>query len=169
MGIIVEDGSGVAGANSYTSVAFADSYFEDRGVAAWAAATEQAKASALIRATDYIESLPVRWKGKLAADGQALKFPRDEWVNVIPVNLQRATAQYALRALTAKLLADPTVDPSGQAITSITKKVDVIEKTVSYADPQTSPLQIFRNYPEADALLGALAQRSRVGNGSVIR
>lgn len=54
----VEDGTGViALANSYVGVAEADNYHVARGNAAWAAAaTEEIREEALIRATDYIET-----------------------------------------------------------------------------------------------------------------
>ena len=53
MAFTVEDGTGVAGANSLVDVAFADEYFADRGNTVWAALTEEQKQSALILASDY--------------------------------------------------------------------------------------------------------------------
>jgi hypothetical protein len=54
MTIIVEDGSGIIGANSYASVAYADSYFTLRGITTWTGANSL-KEAALIKATDYID------------------------------------------------------------------------------------------------------------------
>jgi hypothetical protein len=57
MTLIVEDGSGVYGANSYVTISEADAYFLNRGNTSWAdiTATTQLKEEALIRATDFIE------------------------------------------------------------------------------------------------------------------
>lgn len=159
MAFVVEDGTGVAGANSYASVAYADAYFLDRNVVAWAAATQQAKEGALIRATDYINSLPVLWAGEQTYAHQELAFPRGKGVTTLPDRLRRATALYALRALKGSLLPDPVADASGLRVTEITKKAEGVEKSVKYADPSSGSggdLQIFRNYPEADILIGGL-------------
>ena len=55
MALIVEDGSGLSGANSYASTAQADTYASDRGLTAWTGDTAT-KEAALIRATDYLEA-----------------------------------------------------------------------------------------------------------------
>lgn len=165
MAFVVEDGTGKPDANSYASVEFADAYFAERAVPNWMG-TNEAKQGALIRATDYIESMALAWGGCQTTETQALKFPRDMWQG-LPVPLQRATVLYALRALTAKLQPDPVADPTGLQVLSTKKKVDVIEKSVQYADPSSgSRVQLFRNYPEADVLLAPLV---KVRRGGVIR
>lgn len=63
--LIVEDGSRPIGANTYASVADADTYHADRGFAAWADATDDEKATALIKATDYLNGLS--WTGRKVA------------------------------------------------------------------------------------------------------
>ena len=66
MTMIVEDGTGVANANSYTTVAFVQAYFDDRGGnTAWdALATEADQEYILIKATDYIEKrFSEKWIG----------------------------------------------------------------------------------------------------------
>ena len=55
MAFVTEDGTGLAEANSYVSVAEADAYHADRGNAAWIG-EDSAKQSALIKATDYLEN-----------------------------------------------------------------------------------------------------------------
>ena len=58
MALIVENGSGVFGANSYGTIEECTSYLEDRGDTSWALTgtlTEAQKSAALIQATDYIE------------------------------------------------------------------------------------------------------------------
>lgn len=78
MAFVVEDGTGLANANSGASVAEADEYFTDRGITDWTG-TNDVKQAALIRATDYIE---MRWAGRwrytmeFPDTPQALAFPR---------------------------------------------------------------------------------------------
>lgn len=55
--MIVEHGYGVHNADSYVSVAYADTYFSTRGVTSWAALTPAVKEASLIKATDYIEKM----------------------------------------------------------------------------------------------------------------
>src|SRR5258706_465381 len=81
MTIIVEDGTHPAGANSYISVADADSYHSTRGNSTWTEAStspDQGKTAALIRATKAIDS---RYRGRFPGfrtNGryQSLDWPR---------------------------------------------------------------------------------------------
>ena len=63
-------------ANSYATVAEADTYFTDRNNTAWTG-TDDEKKSALIKATDYIENTyKLQWLGYKTTKAQALAFPR---------------------------------------------------------------------------------------------
>ena len=73
--MIVENGTGLPNADSYVSVEFADSYFSARGVSAWVALTQTQKEQALIKGTDFIDSI-YQWYGKKATTEQSLRFPR---------------------------------------------------------------------------------------------
>ena len=73
--MVVEDGTGLVNADSYVSVEFADSYFSARGVTDWVGLTQEKKEQALIRATDFIDSV-CQWYGKKSTSEQALRFPR---------------------------------------------------------------------------------------------
>ncbi len=117
MALIVEDGTGLPNANSYVSVADADSYHVDRGNAAWAAAASSDRETALIRATAYLEARYVWVSGfkALGGEDQSLSWPRYEAidrdgyaidVNVIPRPVVQSTCELALRALTGTLMAD---------------------------------------------------------------
>lgn len=160
MAFTVEDGTGVAGANAYIEVAFADAYFTDRGVTAWTGdnATKQA---AIIKATDYIET---RWGDKFKGSPehldprQPLGFPRaclydraGQLVEGIPEKLKKATAEYALRALSGELMPDPTVDASGAMVIGNRQKVGPIETEVTYA--ASMGVKTLKPYPAADRLL----------------
>lgn len=160
MAFTVEDGTGLIDANAYVDVAYTDSYFLDRGNAVWAAATTEEKETAIIKATDYIE---IRWgslflgRAEFPETPQALSFPRVNlhdrngyWVSGIPSNLKKATAEYALRALTDALLPDTVTEDNGLIVASKTEKVGPIEERTSY---QIGVPRILRSYPTADRLL----------------
>lgn len=126
MAFTVEDGSVVSGANSYLSVADADTYHSDRGNSLWTGATA-VKQAALIRATDYIEQKYTgRWIGELVEHDQALQWPRSGFdepdYNELPTQLKQAVALLALEALSADL--NPALDRGGMVKR---EKVDVIE------------------------------------------
>ena len=155
MALVFENGTGVVGANSYTDENFADAYFADRNDATWAAADT---------ASDYIElRFKDRWKGILAPEATTLSFPRqymydrkgqiiDFATDGIPTDIQKATAEYALRALSADLLPDPVVADSGQAIKRTFDRVGPIETEIEYEGGASRP-DLIRPYPTADRLL----------------
>ena len=74
MALVVETGSGVAGANTYADAAYVDAYCAGLGLADWAAKTAEEKESAILRAMQYIESRP--WKGHKAEELYPLEWPR---------------------------------------------------------------------------------------------
>lgn len=160
MAFTVEDGTGVAGANSYTTVAFADAYFLDRDNSVWAAIADDAdKEGYLIRATDYIEAVfGRRFLGEMAVYTNALSWPRINVENIaeneIPLRLQKAAAEYALRAIDGPLMPDPKVDDTGLTVVTTRKAIGPIEKEFRpYGS--TSP-KLVRSYPAADALIAPL-------------
>lgn len=168
MAFTVEDGTGIADANAYCDIAFADAYFTDRGNAAWTGLAP-AKQSALIQATDYIElRFSHLFLGEAKTTVQGLSFPR---VSIsfaeMPVGLKRACCEYAVRAMAAKLLPDPLIDPTGLGLERTRKKVGPIEKETRYQYQGAGTIRtIIRPYPAADALLKGLI---RVSGGTVIR
>lgn len=153
MPFTVEDGTGVAGANAYASVAFVDGFWADRGGnTAWDAADNDAKQVGIIRATDYAERrFGSVWRGRRAAAGQSLGWPRtgaktndgDVWDDdAMPYQLLNAIAVYAPLALDGDLFDEsPTPTTAtvadalaqGGQITSIRKKTDVLEKEFTFA------------------------------------
>lgn len=115
MALIVEDGSIVAGAEAFASVADADAYYTARGNTTWAALTTGAKEVALRLGCDYIEAMyGTRWKGERVDADQALSWPRRYVVvdgvqldfEAIPAALLRANIELALKASAGDLLAD---------------------------------------------------------------
>lgn len=156
MAFTVEDGTGLADANAYAAVAFVDSYHSDRGNATWTG-TSIVKEQAIIRATDYVERrFGLDFIGnKEFPDVQALSFPRINLydregyaVEGVPTKLKQAIAEYALRALSADLLADPA---STDKITTLREKIGPIETETRYSENLVG--YDLPEYPAADALL----------------
>lgn len=150
---------GGAAAESYFSVAEADTYFANRGVTAWAAGATQAKEQAARLGTQFLEnSYRARWVGLTATQAQALAWPRVDgsrggqgrsfgygytfplydingWPidsNVIPAQVKYAAMEAALLALSGVKL-EPTLERGGQ-IQSISKTVGPLSKSITYAD-----------------------------------
>lgn len=111
MALIVEDGSGVADAESLASVAFADDYHAKRGNAAWGPLLEEVKEQLLRKATDYATSTYYgAWNGSQISATQSLPFPRKvAGVNIgNPLAIQKAIAELALIARTTPLQPNVT-------------------------------------------------------------
>ena len=119
--------AGAANANSYITLADADQYHEDRPAAGttWADATSDEKNAALLFATKMLDSLVV-WTGWVATETQALLWPRTGMVyrngysvdtDVVPTEIQEATAEFARQLLAGDLTGGSDVETQG--ITSI--------------------------------------------------
>jgi len=132
MALIVEDGSIVAGAESYITVAEALTYHAARGNTAWAALTESAQEIALRKACDYmIQRYRQAWQGVRVSVNQYLDWPRyDVFMpgvyatfidsDIVPLDVRNANAILALKTLDDELMPD-----TEQQI--ISEKIDVIE------------------------------------------
>lgn len=106
MPFVPEDGTGLANANSLTTVEFADTYHAERGNDAWGPLTVPVKQQLLIKATDYVAGkYAMVFAGTKAFAGQALPFPRIIGYDNVgnPVGVQQAVAELALVANTASL------------------------------------------------------------------
>jgi hypothetical protein len=169
MAFVAEDGTGLANANSLVAVAYADSYFADRGITAWTG-LQADKETALVRATDYVVGR-FRFKLDPFSATQALPFPtvNDDPTSdptipaAMPVKLLKAVCEYAVRALTVTLAPDPTIDDTGQKIIGKTETVGPITETTTYTPGGTT--YVFRPYPAADMLIRDLTRST----GGVIR
>lgn len=130
---VAEDGSGKADANSFASVAGADSYYDTvpttwLHAVQWAAAIQTTKERFLVKATDLIRAL-FKFSGYRVSSTQRLPFPRyDLWVDgvelpydEVPEMLIFATAELAGKLM----LADRTIDPATLGIKALA--VDVIK------------------------------------------
>lgn len=135
MALIVETGAGLADAESYVSVDQADQYHADRGnPAAWSGLDVPTKEAKLRAATEYLgQRFAGRWKGHRTHDAQALDWPRASVciegrylpADAVPLQVERACCELALKAVSAPLFADEAAQVKSE-------KVGPIE--VVYAD-----------------------------------
>lgn len=167
MAFVLEDGTGVATANSYVSKTWADAYFLDRGVTAWTG-TDAVKEAALINASEYVD---LRFGAYFAGvrefpdTPQAMEFPRliGEVTTGIPEKLRRAVCEYAKTSLTESLTINPQYDESGRQGSNKTEKVGPITEEYTYArtGAASTPVQ-FKPYPIPDSMIRSLL-KSRMG------
>lgn len=115
MALVVEDGTGKADAESYISVANADTRQAALGITNWATLITAEKEQALRRATAYMEqALRERWHGYRLNGTQALSWPR--WYVIIdnfpvdpatvPAAVASACSDLAVKAAAGDLNAD---------------------------------------------------------------
>jgi hypothetical protein len=160
MAFVVEDGTGVAGANSYLSVLEADSYHADRGNTGWSG-NDQVKQQALVRATDYVEG---RFGSRFSGQPKAtLHFPTEgaPYPEEVPAGLKAAVAEYALRGLTKSLAPDPVVDGSGYIRVQTMEKIGPLEREFEVHNLQgAAGFQPFQPFPLADMHLRGLLRSS---------
>jgi hypothetical protein len=148
--------------NAYVAEAIVDAHHTDRNNTAWFDFTSPEKQAAIIRASDYVDKrFGRRFRGVRRTVDQGLEWPRidatDEDGYALPDNpaqLQKAIAEYALRAAICGVLApDPTLpvpkqsfesgnlervqEPSGE-ITRRLEKVGPIQEETYYRSPSSA-------------------------------
>lgn len=163
MALIVEDGTGLANAESYISVVDADAYIAAyKGAdSTWDAATEATKEIAARVATQYLDGL-YDWIGEKETSTQALDWPRvnaeDETGTLIagvPLAVEQATAEVMFLNVGGTSLTNNTTKASDTK----REKVDVIE--VEYFERASSQ----PSFPVVSRLLADVTYQS----GSVVR
>jgi len=173
MAFVAEDGTGLANSNSLVSVAFADTYFTDRDNQTWLTGTTLAqKEISLIKATDYLENV-FSYKGSVLVVTQALEFPRTGIYirgvafSGMPIAIEEACAELAVRALSKVLLPDPTVGTSALgAVTERFIKAGPVEKRTKF-DPNAKAINV-PQFPSIKAILIKSGLLSNI-DGGVIR
>jgi hypothetical protein len=161
MTIIVEDGTGVTGANSYVTVDEFRDYAEARGTAAFSS-TDADYDKYLILACDKLESYAKEFKGQRVATTQALQWPRydvylDDYLvanTTIPRELKYAQMAFALESLGGLDLMPNQLVATSAAV--IKEKVGDLE--VAYANPTN--LRSTPAFAKAEALLSTLLKQS---------
>lgn len=150
MAFVVEDGTGLATATSYTDETFADAHHTDRGNTDWTSASSGAKQVALILATDAMDQL-FRYRGRRKTAEQALLWPRtavftrvehDEVdSNSVPIAVQKATAELALAQVQGTILQPNSIPGSSadRALTE-TKKAGSLSVTQTFKEIRSRPV-----------------------------
>lgn len=128
MSLIVETGAGLANAQTYADLTYVDAYHAALGNAGWTG-TDPEKEAAILRAMQHIEiRFLKKWRGRRVREEQALAYPRYQVLDrdgfligsdVIPENLKKCVAEFALAALTTDLL--PNIASPG------TVKIDSVQ------------------------------------------
>lgn len=135
MALIVEDGTIVAGAESYLSVADADTYWSNRNVPNWDGSAAN-KEAALRIATQFIDAT-YEFESVLQDANQPLKWPRSGFLgksgrsydsNTIPQCIKDATAELAREWVLNGALV-PNLDRGGDI-----KRVKAGSVEVEYMD-----------------------------------
>lgn len=164
MTLIVEDGTGVAGAESYISAAAAATYHANYGNTAWASLDPTVQEISLRLAAQYMTSIfRDRWAGVRRFSSQGLDWPRYDvpmkdapagygsypafWpIDQVPLIVAQANAEYGLRSATAgPLLPDLDQQIVLERIGPITTQYDI-------NSPQA------RRYPALEAMLAPVLQ-----------
>lgn len=106
MTLIVETGAGLPAAESYASIAAADSRCASLGKTAWATLAEADKEIALRKAMIFMATYRTRWAGRRVYQQQALDWPRYGVVvdgftvpsTIVPADVVNACIDLAVRA-----------------------------------------------------------------------
>jgi len=140
--MVVEDGTNVAGANSYVDLTFANNYlqYNIHTASVWSALTDDVKKACLIRGTQVVDNY-FNYEGLKTYDDSALRWPRygaddlDGIVipdNVIPIQLKQAVCELAMETSQG----DITEDPGSAGLSELT--VDVISLKFDKLDRPTN-------------------------------
>lgn len=155
MSFIVEDGTIVANANAYVTVAEFRAYHGDRGnsLAGFSAGNME---DAIVRATDYLDAR-FQFVGQKRSRSQSTQWPRynafdtdNFMVGGVPVEVKEACMEYAFIALSEDINPTPERSPTGQVVSSKSERVDVLSESTTYATGDSFTLP---RYPVADLKL----------------
>ena len=155
MAFIVQGDTPVAGANAYVDVAAFRAYHTDRGVDLSAYTDPQIQV-AIVKGTQYLD-LRFEYVGQRVDRLQDLEWPRKfayndrgDFVTGLPTAVKQATSEYAYRALSSALLADPTVSDTGLTVKSKEETVGPITEKYEF---ETRGGVALPDYPQADRIL----------------
>jgi len=155
MAFTVEDGTIVANANAYITVAEAEAFHADRDSSRWVG-NDAIKEAAIVRATDYFEQVyGHRVAGCIEDDDQVLTFPRSllydrdgRLVEGIPDKLKSGISELAAEALAAPLYNEVETNDQGLRIKRKYEKVGPLEEEMVY-ESQIAPSRLKR-FPAAE-------------------
>lgn len=157
MALLVQDPDGlVNAANGYVTVATVRAHALDRGVNLSAFANP-AMEVAIVQATDFMDAA-FSYIGTQKNVDQGTQWPRSYTHSryaKLPKPILDACCKLASRAVRGTLLTvDPSVDPSGQDVSSKTTKVGPIETSVEFfGPPGDASASMSKRFPEVEASL----------------
>lgn len=150
MGLVIEDGTNVTGANSYASADDMYLYAAERNIPI--SNDPIVLEGLLMKAMDYIETFSGRFNGARSVAGQPLSFPRSVYSQygyqtsiLVPADIKKAQIVLAIAASTTDLL--PVVAAGAE--------MDVTKKTVGpiTVEYEKTTHTVTPRVPLADALL----------------
>jgi len=155
--LIIENGEGVVGANSYISAADARSYVANRGLTLPAAGTGVDPVEVLlILAMDYLESLRAEYQGTKTAQTNPLQWPRVD-VSIDSFSIASDEIPNELKLAQAQLACDSystgNLMPTGDGREVLSERVEGAV-TVTYAQLGITNLQPI--FTKARAMLSPL-------------
>lgn len=166
MSVVLEDGTGVATANSYATVATADAYFLARNNTTWAAYSSAVKEAALLYAAQWLDSR-YAWPGSITDTDQPLMWPREgaydsegRLINLDDIPQVLIDCQLEAAAASATSALNEVRDRGG-AIENV--KVEDIAVTFSKGAP------LGRTFPYIDALMSRIAHPFCPGVMTMVR
>lgn len=127
MALVLDDTAGGASANTYITLADAETYFEGRAnKASWTAASDADKNIALVHSTRLLDAM-FMWAMNPTTDTQALQWPRNGILDTnrlrvipdteIPDEVKWATCEWAMGLIAGDLTADSGV--AAQSLTAL--------------------------------------------------
>jgi hypothetical protein len=147
MALIIETGAGVPGANSFVTVAEADTFLANLGDAQWAGLTTLEKEPYLIRGAFYVSNGMIYiYTGTLGVYGQGLAWPRagayyrggTPTVPALTIPPEVKTAQIVAAQAALQGILPGAGTGGGSVGTADVKKEKVGELEVEYFDPARS-------------------------------
>lgn len=169
--LVVEDGTGLVNANSYIDVAYADSYFTNKGDLVWDTYTLADKETYVFNAATAVDA---KWgsayRGTMWTSDQAMLFPRTTFIDgngrkvaaqTIPKELKDTQCEMAFtEGAGTDLFIDPDSGSSNVKQTSSGVGRGAVEESVTYFSPTTSstytvPLTLIRPILKATAFTGS--------------
>lgn len=163
MAFVLEDGTGITGANAYCDVAFLDAWAADRAYDLTAYDNAAKQAAIIIASKDWID-LYHGFRGEKLSDTQGLKMPTDEtdyddtWRDI--------AANAAYLQLKGLLLVDESSLSTSGIVDSESKKLASLSKSVTYAKGSAQTYR--RKTPSLDAAIKPYLKVSG-GMGSLLR
>lgn len=165
MVLFIEDGTGVANADSWVDAtdctAYITAHYDGAKLTAWTAASARHELLLRNAAQFMCTRYRGRWKGTRANEDQSLDWPRSDVEDsdgycidddVVPQAIIDAQCELALRGVSAELLSD--VSASSASIVSESKSVGSISKSVTYSGEKATQT----SYPMVDNLLAPFLQ-----------